>query len=140
MFNHKDFGLIDAAYPPMDTSYFEDDMLTLVCRLKLKSKVAYGFYLPFYQFRSADGYRMAQNQLIYFTTTGYTALPPVDNYGYRIEKESVIFSYKIPPNFSGEITTVAVAGNFNSWNPSTEGFQLKKISSDLYELSVAKKQ
>jgi Domain of unknown function (DUF4932) len=137
MFDRKGFGLIDANFPViLDSFYFEKDRRTFVCKVKLKRKREYGFYLSFSQFGSADGYLLKENYLIYFTTSGYAAPSPDTSYGYKIAGEQIKFFYRTPEEFPIEIKSVSVAGDFNKWNPEAEGWQLKQVEAGLYELST----
>lgn len=43
--------------------------------------------------------------------------------------------FRVSPKQS-EVSTVSVAGSFNSWNPRDQNYQMKKISSNKYELKM----
>jgi serine-type D-Ala-D-Ala carboxypeptidase/endopeptidase len=53
-----------------------------------------------------------------------------------MENGSVKFIFKKPLNIATEIETVAVAGEFNDWNPKTEGFKLNKTDENVYQLTI----
>lgn len=64
-----------------------------------------------------------------------------ENYGYRIEKDKVIFSYKQNKNQNPQfIKSISVAGSFNDWNPDNQSFQMIKKDGNAFELSVPKSQ
>ncbi|WP_347218451.1 serine hydrolase [Chryseobacterium sp.] len=62
-------------------------------------------------------------------------------YGYRIEKDKVIFSYQYPKNLSTEfVKSVSVAGTFNNWNPNDSSYRMIPKKDNSFELAVPKSQ
>ncbi|MEJ5050275.1 serine hydrolase [Chryseobacterium culicis] len=58
-------------------------------------------------------------------------------YGYRKEKDIVIFSYQFPEKQSTElIKNISVAGSFNDWNPDDKVFQMSLKKNNTFELSI----
>jgi Predicted Zn-dependent protease (DUF2268) len=70
--------------------------------------------------------------------------PPKENivkslYGYQIEKDTVIFQYKIPKSTDKSIIKIVnIAGTFNAWNPNDSGWILTYNTIDTYELRLSK--
>lgn len=62
-------------------------------------------------------------------------------YGYKIENDKVIFTYKIPKNLNADaITKMSVAGTFNDWNPENQAYQMIRKDQDTFELVLFKSQ
>ncbi len=62
-------------------------------------------------------------------------------YGYRIENDKVIFTYKIPKELNAEaIDKMAVAGSFNDWNPGNTAYQMVLKDKNMFELVLPKSQ
>ncbi|MDW9380177.1 serine hydrolase [Chryseobacterium sp. JV558] len=62
-------------------------------------------------------------------------------YGYRTEKENVIFSYQFPEKQSIEfIKNISVTGSFNDWNPDDKTYCMKLKKNNTFELVVPKSQ
>ncbi|MGU3376201.1 serine hydrolase [Chryseobacterium sp. M5A1_1a] len=64
-----------------------------------------------------------------------------DVYGYRIEKDNVIFSYQYPKNLSTEfVSNISVAGSFNDWKSDNKSYQLISKNNNTFELAIPKSQ
>lgn len=62
-------------------------------------------------------------------------------YGYRVENNKVIFTYKVPKNLNAKaITKMSVAGTFNDWNPENQYYQMIRKDQDTFELVLSKSQ
>lgn len=62
-----------------------------------------------------------------------------DVYGYRIEKDNVIFSYQYPKNLSSElVSSISVAGSFNDWKADHKSYQLISKNNHTFELAIPK--
>ncbi|MDN3691532.1 serine hydrolase [Chryseobacterium tructae] len=62
-------------------------------------------------------------------------------YGYRIEKDKVVFSYQYPKNSSTEfIKSISVAGAFNNWNMNDPAYQMILKKNNVFEVAVPKSQ
>ena len=62
-------------------------------------------------------------------------------YGYKIENDKVIFTYKIPKDLNAEaITKMSVAGSFNDWNPGNTAYQMVLKDKNTFELVLPKSQ
>jgi len=62
-------------------------------------------------------------------------------YGYRIENDTVIFTYKIPKDLNAEaIDKMSVAGSFNDWNPGNTAYQMVLKDKNTFELVLPKSQ
>lgn len=62
-------------------------------------------------------------------------------YGYHIEKDKVIFTYKIPKDLNAKaITKMAVAGSFNDWNSGNTAYQMVLKDKNTFELVLPKSQ
>jgi len=62
-------------------------------------------------------------------------------YGYRIENDKVIFTYKIPKDLNAEaIDKMAVAGSFNDWNPGNTAYRMVLKDKNTFELILPKSQ
>lgn len=62
-------------------------------------------------------------------------------YGYRIENDKVIFTYKIPKDLNAEaIDKMSVAGSFNDWNPGNTAYQMVLKDKNTFELVLPKSQ
>ncbi|MFP3835006.1 serine hydrolase [Chryseobacterium sp. SIMBA_028] len=62
-----------------------------------------------------------------------------DVYGYRIEKDNVIFSYQYPKKLSTEfVSNISVAGPFNDWKVDHASYQLISKNNNTFELAVPK--
>jgi hypothetical protein len=60
-------------------------------------------------------------------------------YGYRINKESIIFEYDLPVRTSiKEVKYITIAGTFNNWNPNNQAYQLNFIKGKRFELLIPK--
>ncbi|WP_426481791.1 serine hydrolase [Chryseobacterium sp. R2ACT005] len=62
-------------------------------------------------------------------------------YGYRTEKENVVFSYQFPENQSIEfIRNISVSGSFNDWNPDDKTYYMNLKKNNTFELVLPKSQ
>ena len=62
-------------------------------------------------------------------------------YGYRMENDKVIFTYKIPKDLNAKaITKMTVAGSFNDWNPGNTAYQMVLKDNNTFELALPKSQ
>ena len=62
-------------------------------------------------------------------------------YGYRIENDNVIFTYKIPEDLNAEaIDKMSVAGSFNDWNPGNTAYRMVLKDRNTFELVLPKSQ
>ncbi|MDP9957831.1 CubicO group peptidase (beta-lactamase class C family) [Epilithonimonas hungarica] len=62
-------------------------------------------------------------------------------YGYKIENDNVIFTYKIPKDLNAEaIDKMSVAGSFNDWNPGNTAYQMVLKDKNTFELVLPKSQ
>lgn len=62
-----------------------------------------------------------------------------ENYGYRIENDSVVFQYIHSKNLKHDlINNISVAGTFNGWNPNHQLYQMSHQGNGIYELSIPK--
>ncbi|WP_228434956.1 serine hydrolase [Chryseobacterium joostei] len=62
-----------------------------------------------------------------------------DIYGYKIEKDNVIFSYQYPKNLSTEfVKSISVAGSFNDWKADNTSYQLISKNNNTFELAIPK--
>jgi len=62
-------------------------------------------------------------------------------YGYRIENDKVIFTYKIPKDLNVEaIDKMSVAGSFNDWNPENTAYRMVLKDKNTFELVLPKSQ
>jgi len=62
-------------------------------------------------------------------------------YGYRIENDKVIFTYKIPKDLNAEaIDKMSVAGSFNDWNPGNTAYRMVLKDKNTFELVLPKSQ
>lgn len=62
-------------------------------------------------------------------------------YGYRIENDNLIFSYRHAENLNAKlIHSVSVAGTFNDWNPENKTYQFVQKNKNTFELSLPKSQ
>lgn len=60
-------------------------------------------------------------------------------YGYRTDKDHIIFSYPYPENSGAEwIRNVSVTGSFNDWNPEDQAYRLSLKKNKTFELAVPK--
>ncbi len=60
-------------------------------------------------------------------------------YGYRIEKENVIFEFVLPKSVNkNEIEIITIAGSFNGWNPKDLDYKMTNTKGDYYELKLSK--
>ena len=130
------FYPIDAKNPFVAPPVFDKTKKTLSGKIKIEPKNEYGLALQSFAFRSTAGYSLSEDFILYFTTRGFVPPPPNPNFGYRIENDSVTFIFEKPFNITTEIENVAVAGEFNNWNPKAEGFKLNKIGENVYQLTV----
>lgn len=136
MFGGTGFYPIDARDPFLSPPVFSKDKKTLIGKVKLATKGEYGLGLASYNFRSAEGYILPENFTLYFTTRGYVAPPKEAHFGYKIEKDQVTFLFTKPDYLNVPIEHVSVAGEFNGWDPSTEGFELEKIGDNIYQRTL----
>lgn len=130
------FYPIDAKNPFLAPPVFDKTKKILTGKIKIEEKNEYGLALHGFAFRSPAGYSLAEDFILYFTTKGFVPPPPDPTFGYRIEDGSVTFIFEKPHNVTTEIENVAVAGEFNNWNPKAEGFKLNKIGENIYKLTV----
>ena len=62
-------------------------------------------------------------------------------YGYRIENDKVIFTYKVPKDLNSEaIDKMSVAGSFNDWNPGNTAYRMVLKDKNTFELVLPKSQ
>jgi len=62
-------------------------------------------------------------------------------YGYRIENDNVIFTYKIPEDLNAEaIDKMSLAGSFNDWNPGNTVYRMVLKNKNTFELVLTKSQ
>lgn len=62
-------------------------------------------------------------------------------YGYRIENDKVIFTYKIPKDLNAQaIDKMSVVGTFNDWNPGNTAYQMVLKDKNTFELLLPKSQ
>lgn len=62
-------------------------------------------------------------------------------YGYRTDKDNVIFSYQFPEKQSVElINTISAVGSFNDWNTDNREYQMNLKKNNTFELTVPKSQ
>ena len=62
-------------------------------------------------------------------------------YGYRIENDKVIFTYKIPKDLNAQaIDKMSVAGSFNDWNPGNTAYRMVLKDKNTFELVLPKSQ
>lgn len=60
-------------------------------------------------------------------------------YGYRIEKENVVFKFTLPKNVNkSEIEMITIAGSFNGWNPKDLDYKMTNTKENIYELKLPK--
>ncbi|WP_288377574.1 serine hydrolase [Chryseobacterium culicis] len=60
-------------------------------------------------------------------------------YGYRTEKDKIIFSYQFPANKStAYIRNISVAGSFNNWNPNDKAYDMTLKKDNTFELILPK--
>ncbi|WP_374462921.1 serine hydrolase [Chryseobacterium sp.] len=84
----------------------------------------------------------------YMVAEEYTRSEPVvhpdlkkEVYGYRTEKDNIIFSYAFPDKQSVEyIRNVSVAGSFNNWNPDDHAYYMSLKKDNTFELVLPKSQ
>lgn len=62
-------------------------------------------------------------------------------YGYRIDNDKVIFTYKIPKDLNAEaIMKMSVAGSFNDWNSGNTAYHMVLKDKNTFELVLPKSQ
>lgn len=62
-------------------------------------------------------------------------------YGYRTEKDNIIFSYQFPDKLSVEyIKNISVTGSFNDWNPDSQAYYMNLKKNNTFELVLPKSQ
>lgn len=62
-----------------------------------------------------------------------------ENYGYRTEKDNIIFSYQFPEEKSVEyIKNMSVTGSFNNWNPDDQVYYMSLKKNNTFELVLPK--
>ncbi|MGI9581039.1 serine hydrolase [Chryseobacterium sp. RRHN12] len=62
-------------------------------------------------------------------------------YGYRTEKDNIIFSYPFPDEQSVEyIRNISVTGSFNNWNPDDHAYYMSLKKGNTFELVLPKSQ
>lgn len=84
----------------------------------------------------------------YMVAEEYTRSEPIvhpdlkkEVYGYRTEKDNIIFSYAFPDKQSVEyIRNVSVAGSFNNWNPDDHAYYMSLKKDNTFELVLPKSQ
>ncbi|MDR6487683.1 hypothetical protein J2799_002188 [Chryseobacterium vietnamense] len=82
----------------------------------------------------------------YMVAEEYTKSEPIvhpalkkENYGYRTEKDSIIFSYQFPEEKSVEyIKNMSVTGSFNNWNPDDQKYYMSLKKNNTFELVLPK--
>lgn len=141
MLNRMYFSPVDAGMPMIMTStpQFTEDGRTLIIKIKVQKGKDYGLLLTYDGFYSATGLSLKESYPIYFSTTGFTPQLPAEHYGYETTDSSIIFRCKKPVDLPQEVQTIKIAGEFNNWNPNTEGFTMYE-KNGLYELEVKKER
>ncbi|MEA5260929.1 serine hydrolase [Arcicella aquatica] len=62
-------------------------------------------------------------------------------YGYKIENDKIIFSFKLPKSLkTKQIKSFSVGGSFNNWNPENVNYQMVAINNTTFELAIPKSQ
>ncbi|WP_061085145.1 serine hydrolase [Chryseobacterium indologenes] len=82
----------------------------------------------------------------YMVAEEYTKSEPLvypdhkkETYGYRIEKDKVVFSYQFPEKQSTEyIRNLTVAGSFNNWNTGDKAYRMILKKNNTFELALPK--
>lgn len=82
----------------------------------------------------------------YMVAEEYTKSEPIvhpnlkkENYGYRTEKDNIIFSYQFPEGKSVEyIKSISVTGSFNNWNPDDQVYYMNLKRNNAFELTLPK--
>jgi hypothetical protein len=82
----------------------------------------------------------------YMVAEEYTKSEPIvhpalkkENYGYRTEKDNIIFSYQFPEEKSVEyIKNMSVTGSFNNWNPDDQAYYMSLKKNNTFELVLPK--
>ncbi len=60
-------------------------------------------------------------------------------YGYKIEKDKVVFTFELPKNMDkNQIENITIAGSFNGWNPKNLDFKMTNVSDNRYEYRMPK--
>ncbi len=60
-------------------------------------------------------------------------------YGYRVEKDTIVFQYIHPKDLRDDIIkSMSVAGSFNNWNANDDLYQMRPMGNGVYELAVPK--
>lgn len=60
-------------------------------------------------------------------------------YGYRTEKDKIIFSYQLKkPLKTNQVKSLSIAGSFNNWDPENPLFQMVPKGDDSFELVLPK--
>lgn len=60
-------------------------------------------------------------------------------YGYKLDKENVVFTFVLPKNLKNEdIEYVTIAGSFNGWNPKNLNYKLTNNATSVYQLTIPK--
>ena len=59
--------------------------------------------------------------------------------GYTIEKDNVIFTFKLPKSFDkNNLKQITIAGSFNGWNPKDLDYKMTLLNDNLYQYSLPK--
>jgi hypothetical protein len=136
MLKRTGFQIIDTRNPFISPPTFTADGKTLVGQVKLAPNSEFGLKLRSFAFRSADGYPLAEDFPLYFTTRGFVSPPKEAHFGYKQEGKQITFLFTRPDYLTAKIESVSVAGEFNNWQSNAEGFQLKKAGEDTYQLTL----
>ncbi|MBC6993310.1 hypothetical protein QWY85_19420 [Neolewinella lacunae] len=61
-------------------------------------------------------------------------------YGYKLDKENIIFTFALPKNMrEEEIEYVTIAGSFNGWNPDNSNYKMTRTGTGIYQFTLRKK-
>jgi len=129
------FG-VDARSPLVGKLLAAPDGRSFVGKAKLEEGHEYGFGLFGGVFRSSDGYSLGRDFVCRFSTKGYANPAPDPHYGYRLTDGQVEFVFEKPDYLEEDIHSVSVAGDFNNWDPSANGFELTRAADGKYVLKL----
>jgi hypothetical protein len=60
-------------------------------------------------------------------------------YGYKIDKENVVFQFELPKSFDkNNLKKITIAGTFNGWNPQDLNYKMILVKGNIYELTIPK--
>jgi Domain of unknown function (DUF4932) len=140
MLNRMYFSTMDAGMPLVTSPepHFTEDGRTLIVKIKIQKGKDYGFLLTYDGFYSATGLSLKDSYPVYFSTKDFIPESPNEHYGYETTDSSIIFRCKKPVDLPQDVKTMKIAGEFNNWNPNTEGFTMYEKKNGIYELEVKK--